>query len=541
MKKIFLALASVAMLVGPLTSCDDELDIDQLGNKGSESDYYHTDADAQSAIALCYWQWTNLYNGIAWTADMLSDDIYCGGSDSGDDADYHQLNNYNIGTENGRVESDYSGLYTLIYYSNLVIEKVGANETLTPFMKQCIAEAYFFRGFAHFWLGVYWGNPPIVDHLLDPSEYHVSNSEDGAAYAQAASDIETAINSGALVSKSSATDTAKMPYITKEGAQAWLGKVYMFQGKYAEGAAVMETVINSGKYKLYDGEYADILKYVSNWSTEGVLECNAPDDPAYEIAWTFMTYNFISAGWRNDAFNWDGLYYFNDDDEWVKKPEWQDINTSGYGFCNPRKGIYDAFVKSDGADGYRTQSAIKTVDFVKGTMKLRLIKNLHGHDVYFDWKNRFLMSDMIYDNGGWNVVAKTTQRWMRYAEVLLNAAECQFKAGNTEKALKYVNEVRERAKATPYTSIDMDKIMLERRVELYREHNRWPDMIRWGIAYENLKDQGKVTLDLNTSWETEKSNSSNDSYGFVQGRNERLPYPNKEILLNPNIKQNPGY
>lgn len=541
MKKIFLALASAAMLIGPLASCTSELDIPKKGNQGSESDYYHTDEDARSAIALCYWQWTNLYNGIAWTADMLSDDIYCGGGDSGDDPDYHQLNNYNIGTENGRVESDYSGLYTLIYDANLVIEKVGANEELTPFMKQCIAEAYFFRGFAHFWLATYWGNPPVVDHLLDPSEYHVSNSGDGECMEQAAKDIQTAINSGCLLSKASPTDTSKMTYITLEAAKAWLGKVYMYQEKYAEGASIMEDVINSGKYRLYDGEYENILKYVSNWSTEGVLECAAPDDPAYEIAWTFMTYNFISPGWRMDAFNWDGLYYFDDNDDWVKKPQWEDINTSGYGFCNPRKSAYDAFVASDGADGYRTQSVIKTVDFVKNQMRLRLIKNLHGHDVYFNWKNRFLMSDMIYDNGGWNVVAKTTQRWMRYAEVLLNAAECQFRAGNTSKALQYVNEVRTRAKAPLYTSIDMDKIRLERRVELFNEHNRWPDLVRWGMAADVLKDQGKVTLNLTPAWTTVEDGSSNPAFGFQAGKNERLPYPHRECLLNPSIKQNPGY
>lgn len=545
MKKIFLAFAAACMVGMPLVSCDSELDIPKKGNQGSEEEYYKTDEDAKSAIALCYWQWTNLYNGISWTADMLSDDIWCGGGNAGDDPDYHQLNNYNIGTENGRVESDYAGLYTLIYYSNLVIEKVGANENLTPFMKQTIAEAYFFRGFAHFWLAAFWGNPPIVDHLLDPSEYNVSNSADGAAMAQAEKDIQKAIDMNALRTKSGKDDKNNMLYITVEAAKSMLGKVFMFEEKYAEGAKILDEVITSGKYDLYEGEYEDIVKYASNFSCEGVLECNAPSDPTYSVAWTFMTYNFISPGWRNDAIDYSGLddiTYDEDGDKVVTvKPEWANFNRSGYGFCNPQASAYNAFVQADGANGYRTNACIKTVPFVRDVMGLKITSYLHGHDVYFNWKNRFQKDDMIYDNGGWNVVAQTTQRWMRYAEVLLNAAECHFKAGNVGKATEYVNKVRTRAKAATYGTVTFDQIKLERRVELFNEHNRWLDLVRWGDAATVLAKQGQNVPDLDGNWNTYKDESSDPSFGFKAGKNERLPYPNKECLLNPNIHQNPGY
>lgn len=546
MKKKIFSILSIFVLCLPFISCESELDIPKKGAASPEDEYYKTDADAKSAIALCYWQWHAMFNGVSWTANMLSDDIYCGGGNSGDDPDYHALNNYNFNTETGRIESTYTDLYKLIYDANLVIERVGANENKTAFMNQCIAEAYFFRGFAHFYLGAFWGTAPVVDHLLQPSEYNVSNSPEGGCYAQAEKDFLAALEMKALKSKSGVNDQATMPYITVEACKAMLGKTYMYEKKYAEGAKVLDEVISSGKYALYNGEYENILKSASNWCSESVLEANAPDDPTYSVAWGFMTYICISPGWRNDAIDWSGLdNEFIDEEDgskyYVCKPEWEDINRSGYGFCNPRKVAYDAFVKCEGKDGYRLNQTIKTVDFVKDVMGLKITSYLHGHDVYFNWKNRFLKSDMIYDNGGWNVVCRTTPRWMRYAEVLLNAAECHLQAGTPGKALEYVNLVRTRAKATALGSVSMEQIKLERQCELFNEHNRWFDLVRWGDAATVLADQGKVTLNLNADWTTSEDASSNPAFGFKAGKHERLPIPNKEILLNPAISQNPGY
>lgn len=532
----------------PFVSCESELDIPKKGNQGAEEEYYKTDEHAKSAIALCYRQWTVMFNWLSFTADSLADDTYTGGSDAGDDPADHQLNNYNIGTENERVEYVYSALYELIYYSNLVIEKVGdfnEENPQTDFKTQCLAEAYFFRGFAHFYLAAFWGNAPVVDHLLQPSEYSVSNSADGECMEQAAKDMRKSLEIGHLKSKSGPNDQVAVTYITVEGVKAMLGKVYLYQKKYAESAAMLDEVIKSGKYALYEGEYEDILKYACNWCCENVLEGQAPDDPDYRVAAGFQTYTCIYPGWRLDAIDWSGLDNKFVDDEgdtyYVVKPEWEDINRTGYGFFNPRKCAYDAFVKCEGADGYRTQSVIKTVDFVRDVMMLKLTKPLHGHDVYFNWKQRFLKSDMIYDNGGWNVRTKTTPRWMRYAEVLLNAAEAHYMNNNAGQAKEYVNMVRARAKADAYPSVTMEEIKLERQCELFMEHNRWFDLVRWGDAATVLANQGKVTLNLDVNWQTVEDVSSNPAYGFKAGVHELLPYPNKEILLNPNIKQNPGY
>lgn len=74
--------------------------------------------------------------------------------------------------------------------------------------------------------------------------------------------------------------------------------------------------------------------------------------------------------------------------------------------------------------------------------------------------------------------------WFRLGEIYLNAAEATFELGNTGEALTDVNKLRERAGFGPnsLTTIDMNKIRNERRVELAFEDHRLWDLKRWRIA-----------------------------------------------------------
>lgn len=74
----------------------------------------------------------------------------------------------------------------------------------------------------------------------------------------------------------------------------------------------------------------------------------------------------------------------------------------------------------------------------------------------------------------------------RYAEVLLNAAEAAFELGQTNVALPYINEVRQRAgfkKDLTASDLSFDRIAHERKVELALEGHELFDMKRWRIAH----------------------------------------------------------
>jgi starch-binding outer membrane protein, SusD/RagB family len=74
--------------------------------------------------------------------------------------------------------------------------------------------------------------------------------------------------------------------------------------------------------------------------------------------------------------------------------------------------------------------------------------------------------------------------WFRLGEMYLNAAEAAYELGQTSTALTLVNKLRERAgfPANSLTTIDMNKIRNERRVELAFEDHRLWDLKRWRIA-----------------------------------------------------------
>ena len=114
-------------------------------------------------------------------------------------------------------------------------------------------------------------------------------------------------------------------------------------------------------------------------------------------------------------------------------------------------------------------------------------------------------------------------RVMRYAEVLLIAAEAKNKNGNPGGALEHLNMVRQRAGVDEITEMNTsvleDIILNERRLELCMEGNRLYDLIRTGKADEFL-----------------------GPLGFISGKHELFPIPQSEIdLSGGTLTQNTGW
>lgn len=122
-------------------------------------------------------------------------------------------------------------------------------------------------------------------------------------------------------------------------------------------------------------------------------------------------------------------------------------------------------------------------------------------------------------------------RLIRYADVVLMAAEAANETGQTQEALDYLEMVRARARGTnsavlpKVTTTDQaelrDAIRHERRVELGMEFDRFYDLVRWGIAKDVLHAAGKT--------------------GY-QDKHALLPLPQDEIdKSNGVLVQNPNY
>ena len=132
-----------------------------------------------------------------------------------------------------------------------------------------------------------------------------------------------------------------------------------------------------------------------------------------------------------------------------------------------------------------------------------------------------------FTNGGFWV----NIRLIRYADVVLMAAEASNELGMSSDALNYLEQVRSRArgnntailpKVTTTSQTELrDAIRHERRVELGLEPDRFYDLVRWGIAKEVLHAAGKLNY---------------------QDKHALLPIPQVEIdKSNGVLVQNPNF
>ena len=126
--------------------------------------------------------------------------------------------------------------------------------------------------------------------------------------------------------------------------------------------------------------------------------------------------------------------------------------------------------------------------------------------------------------GDRNLTNPNNYRAIRYADVLLMAAEAFSRTNNPGKARDYVNQVIERAYGNTNNNLTgeageelTNAILEERRKELFGEGHRFFDLVRTKTA------EGKIP-------------------GYKEGKNNLFPIPIEEIRFsNNNWQQNPEY
>ena len=135
----------------------------------------------------------------------------------------------------------------------------------------------------------------------------------------------------------------------------------------------------------------------------------------------------------------------------------------------------------------------------------------------------------------------------RYGEILLNYAEAAFALGKTSEALDAINKIRKRAGIAELTTIDVDKIRHERRVELAFEGHRYWDLRRWRIAEDYLSRNMhglRFILDYTTKkfriQKIDKIDGATNTPLF-RPENYYLPITHKRTNQNHNLVENPGY
>lgn len=116
---------------------------------------------------------------------------------------------------------------------------------------------------------------------------------------------------------------------------------------------------------------------------------------------------------------------------------------------------------------------------------------------------------------------------IRYADVLLMYAEVLNELGDN-RCYNFINQVRNRAGLNNLPTLSKDAfkehLYLEYAWEVCYEGERRFQLTRWGKYYERVK-----------AWNSEAGPN------VISGKHELWPVPQREIDINKNLEQNPGY
>jgi len=492
--RIELFFSILILLIG----CTDFLKTDPQGQL-IEASFPVSSSDALLATNAVYAAVRDWYynSGGYPILDIMSDDAYKGSNKNDQLATVGAYDNFTFNTTGDGLDRWWATLYQGIKWANVVTEKVSVIPMDTTLRNRYVGEARFLRGLFYFDLVRAWGGVPLVT-TTDPP-LHLGRASTDEIYSLIFSDLHYAESHLTKKSELSSPDQGRA---TSGAAEALLAKVYLFQKDFVNAEIYALKVIQSNEYSL-EPNFIDANGVNGNNGVESIFEVGALGV---------------------EDFNGGGAQYANTQGV-------RGTPNRGWGFNRPSIDLRKSFEPGDPRLKGTIIDLGDTLDgvFIKGD------PDPANDPVVTLNQNGDTINIQCYNRKVWTPGNDTPTQWshhrrlIRYADVLLMAAEAMNENGKPADALTYLNQVRKRARGgnisvlPDVTIIDKtllrDKILLERRHELAMEGERFWDLIRTGNA----------TIILGP-------------LGFIPGKNELLPIHQSEIDISQgSLTQNPNY
>jgi hypothetical protein len=495
--KAFLA-AAILVLLG---SCKkDFITIEPKGQFLTEN-YYKDRDQAFAGLVAAYDVLRKNAGGFENMITMMnagSDDNYAGGGGATDGAGIQGFSNYSINPGIMPV-SFWGDHYQGAFRANILLQKL-PNTTMDAAEKaRFTAEAKTLRAIYYFNLVRLFKNIPLILEPIGAAEiYDVSQATPAAVYTQIEKDLSEAIPN--LPSTVSGTQLGR---ITKGAAQAMLGKVYLYDNKKSEAAAMLAQVNGTpGQTNQYGNRllpnFADLWVFSNKFNTESILEATHTDKSNADWGWWGS-----SKDEGNTASQMVGPRSYQRVDNVAP-----DIYPSGWSFNVWTQNFYD-FIKNDP----RFAATVLDVKALAAGGHANYIEG-YQNTGYFLKKMIPMRSDIRTGGGSVELNFAQNDYIIRLADTYLLEAEALGATGARAQALLDAVRARVGLASVP---VSLAAIKNERRLELAGEGHRFFDLVRWGDAATVLA-----------------------SRGFKAGKNEILPIPSHE-LQGTKLVQNPGY
>jgi len=495
------------------------------------------------------------------------------GTDPGDYSSINPVQRYETDATQGDLNQLWRGRFDGVSRANSVLKLIAMSETLSAAdAARLSGEARLLRGHFYFDLKKHFNNVPYIDETVEASDISDVPNSPGVTWDTIIADFQYAFDNLPATQ-------AQAGRVNKWAALAYLGKAKLYKKDFAGAKSAFDQVIASGvtpsgeKYALLDNyaniynaeydnhaeavmdvesannsgnvanaNYFDDLNYPYNTGADGPGNCCGFFQPSFSLANAFRTVNGLPRV-NGEEYTSDGELVTD------YGLESSDAFTQDSGPLDPR---------IDHSIGRR---GIPYLDWIahpgKAWIRAQPYAGPYSPKKYIYYKSQ---EGSLTDASSWTRgYALMNYTIIRFADVLLMAAEAEIEAGSLDKALDYVNQVRRRAansahwvknpdgsnaanydialySSFPSKDFATKALRMERKLELSGEGHRFFDLVRWGIAAD----------ELNKYLPYETSKGLVTKFGgarFTAGKNEYYPIPQTQIDIQGSdvLSQNPGY
>lgn len=451
--------------------------------------FYKDGAQADAAVVATYRKLyetgQSLYNSLFQIGVEMATDDYEAGPRARN-AHVRAISGLTHDASNDRMEQLWRQSYDAINAANIAIDRIALipGDKITATLRERLTnEAKFLRALHYFNLVRWFGDVPIVLHEpaeLSPEALYVAKSPQAAVYQQIISDLSSAENLPAP-GQYGKNDIGRA---TSGAAKSLLAKVYLTQQDWARAAAKSKEVIDAGWYDLFD-DFGDVFNTTTKNGKEHIFSAQFLGNAGYQGN---------SLGSRSAPNEVPGI-------------------NGDYADALHKQGkLYESFSETD---------TRKAVTFVTA-----MVSPADGKTYTFEPHFHKYYDPAVVGNPG---QSSKNLPIIRYAEVLLIHAEALNELnGPSAAAYEAIDKVRARAHVPRLADVApllgvagfRDSVFQERRKELVYEYQRWFDLVRRGPDYyvRTLHAAGKT---------------------LAAPRHIRFPTPQRELNLNPKLKQDP--
>lgn len=554
MKKILYYFVPAVLLSG-LVSCEAVLK-ENPDSYYTREDFFTNTANASMAVTGIYNMLSSCYSYIDGQTLPCGDDCYYPSGITSDNG-RRDIGFYRAKPSHNWLENAWAYKYEQLNRANYCIANIEkmAGYAGNVRLQQLVGEAKFLRAQAAYDLVKYWGDVPFkTTYSSDYTDAYIPRSPREDIYGQMVTDL----NDAKAVLPWATAETSPET-VTQGAARALLMRVLLTRAGYSlqmdgtlsrpadeERKTYFEAVIEewkafgaNGCHGFYDGGFEALFKSFS----AGRLNSR---ESLFEVAFDYPV---------NNGF-W-GTYL----GPLVAEPKVTGSETANL------MGRAQAFYRAVPEWRHFFEAGDRRRDVTVCTYQYRWDDAVRAHvkkenNAETDWypgKWRREWMPPGYEDLNSNDV---NYCMLRYADVVLMAAEAYNEIGETTQAWGLLNKVRARAGATEVASYAEYRavqpalfelpffdggsagddfraaLFWERGFELAYEGQRKIDLIRWGVLGETLR-----LFAAKTSVNDAKTTRFLAGGNFKDGHNELFPIPEDEMQVNYQLKgiNNPGY